>query len=85
MKHDEDKIKRLRATHEAADLWLEVLCKGIGHVLIDGVALHDMAGLGLSLDKFNQEMSAAIEASKAAWDAYQPHRTRLVHHRRKSQ
>lgn len=75
---EDPKRTKLRAAREAAQVRLNVLCKGIGHALADGYqsCAEDIRPIIVLV---NTELVAAVDAHEAAEEAYRPYWSR---HRR---
>jgi hypothetical protein len=67
--------KRIAAgeKRDAAKAWLEILCQGIGHSLMNGEARYYPETVGLLIQRVNAELAEAVDAVKAANKAYEPY------------
>jgi hypothetical protein len=80
MKRDDPVRLRLRAQRERAQLWLDILRRGIGKEMADGYRScpEDVRAL---MERVNSELSDAADAVEQAEKAYSPYwgRRRRVH------
>jgi hypothetical protein len=77
MKRDDPVRLKLRGDRERATLWLDILCKGIGHALTEEPARHgDTETLRALVGRVNGELLEAMKAYERAEKAYEPYWSR---------
>ena len=73
MKSEDPKQIAARERRDRAQLWLEILCAGIGHALKETDRRYYPETMERILERVNDELSEAIDEAKAANKAYEPY------------
>jgi hypothetical protein len=73
MRHPDPKRIAAGEKRDSCRAWLEILCQGIGHSLINGEARYYPETVRLLIERVNGELAEAVRAAEVANKAYEPY------------
>ena len=82
MKRDDPELLKARAERQRAQIWLDVVRKGIGQAMLDACYIDSSVDFAHITSMVNGELRRAVEAVAKAEEAYAPYRKFRTRRRR---